>query len=82
MKIVNLKVYLAVTEGHTNDGIVTNSQTNNTICVPYVYWTVHHLDSRIKIDQLDVTCFIISLDNAQHVSDVNTSILRRLRFIC
>ena len=37
--------------------------------------------SRIKIDQLDVTCVIISLFNAQHVSDVNTSILRRLRLI-
>jgi len=36
----------------------------------------------IKIDQLDVTCFIISLFNAQHVSDVNTSILRSLRLIC
>ena len=42
----------------------------------YVYWTVHHLDSRVKTDQLDVTSFIISLFNAQHVSDVNTSILR------
>jgi len=31
--------------------------------------------------QLDVTCFIISLFNAQHVSDVNTSILRSLRLI-
>ena len=41
----------------------------------YVYWTVHHLDSRIKIDQLDVTCFIISLFAAQHVSNVSTSIL-------
>ena len=30
----------------------------------------------IKRDQLDVTCFIISLFTAQHVSDVNTSILR------
>jgi len=29
----------------------------------------HHLDSSIKRDQLDVTCFIISLFNAQHVSD-------------
>jgi len=48
----------------------------------YVYWTVHHLDSWIKIDQLDVTCFIISLFNAQHVSNVNTSILRSLRNIC
>jgi len=35
-----------------------------------------------KTDQLGVTCFIISLFNAQHVSDVNTSILRSLRLIC
>ena len=35
----------------------------------------------IKGDQLDVTCFIISLFNAQHVSDVNASILRSLRLI-
>jgi len=48
----------------------------------YVYWTVHHLDSWIKRDQLDFTCIIISLFNAQHVSDVNTSILRSLRLIC
>ena len=34
---------------------------------------MHHLDSWVKRDQLDVTCFIISLLNAQHVSDVNTS---------
>ena len=47
----------------------------------YVYWTVHHLDSWIKRDQLDVTCFIISLFTAQHVSDVNTSIFRSLRLI-
>ena len=47
----------------------------------YVYWTVHHLDSWIKRDQLDVTCFIISLFNARHVSDVNTSILMSLRLI-
>jgi len=40
------------------------------------------VDSWIKRDQLDVTCFIISLFNAQHVSDVNTSILRGLRLIC
>jgi len=47
-----------------------------------VYWTVHHLDRWIKRDQLDVTCFFISLFNAQHVSEVNTSILRSLRLIC
>ena len=39
----------------------------------YVYRTVHHLDSWIKRNQLDVTCFFITLFNAQHVSDVNTS---------
>jgi len=39
----------------------------------YVYWAVHNLDSWIKRDELDVTCFVISLFNAQHVSDVNTS---------
>ena len=45
----------------------------------YVYWTVHHLDSWIKTDQLDVTCFIISLFTAQRVSNVSTSIFRSLR---
>ena len=35
--------------------------------------------SWIKIDQLDVTCFIISLFTAQHVSNVSTSIFRSLR---
>ena len=34
--------------------------------------TVHHLDGWIKRDQLDVTCFFISLFDGQHVSDVNT----------
>ena len=53
----------------------------NTLSPSYVYWTVHHFDSWIKVDRLDVTCFIISLFNAQHVSDVNTSILRSLRLI-
>ena len=43
---------------------------------------MHHLDSWIKRDQLDVTCFIISLFNDQHVSDVKTSILRNLRLMC
>jgi len=33
-------------------------------------------------DQLDVTCSIISLFNAQHVSNVSTSIFRSLRLIC
>jgi len=47
-------------------------------------WQSHwHSDdsfySWLKRDQLDVTCFIISLFIAQHVSDVNTSILRSLR---
>ena len=49
--------------------------------VSYVYWTVHHLDSWIKVDQLDVTCFIISLSTAQHVSNVSISIFRSLLLI-
>ena len=40
------------------------------------------LNSWVKSDQLDVTYFIVSLFNAQHVSDVNTSILRSLRLTC
>ena len=40
------------------------------------------LCSWIKIDQHDATCFIISLFNAQHVSNVSTSIFRSLRLIC
>ena len=35
----------------------------------------------IKRGQLGVTCFIISIFTTQHVSDVNTSILRSLRLI-
>ena len=66
--------------------VVTPCALTYTLNTPtresYIYWTVHHLDSWIKRDQLDVTCFIISLFNAQHVSDVNTSILRSLRLIC
>jgi len=37
--------------------------------------------SWIQIDQLDVTCFIISLFTAQHVLNVSTSIFRSLRLI-
>ena len=35
----------------------------------------------VKRDQLDGTCFVITLFSAQHVSDVNTSILRSLQLI-
>ena len=36
------------------------------------------ISGSIKIDQLDVTCFIISLFTAQHVSNASTSIFRSL----
>ena len=42
---------------------------------------MHTILSSIKIDQLDFTCFIISLFTAQHVSNVSTSIFRSLRLI-
>jgi len=41
-----------------------------------------HTQNWVKRDQLDSTCCIISLFNAQHVSDVTTSILRSLRRMC
>jgi len=59
-----------------------NNATAHMLWKSYVYWALHHLDSWIKRDQLDVTCFFISLFNAQHVSDVNTSILWSLQLIC
>jgi len=40
-----------------------------------------HLVTWVKRDQLDATCFIIIFFSAQHVSVVNTSILRGLRRI-
>ena len=43
---------------------------------------MRHFGNWIKRDQLHVTCFFISLFSAQHVSDVNTSILRSMRLIC
>jgi len=42
--------------------------------------TITHL-CWVKRDQLDGTCFIITLFSVQHVSDVNTSILMSLRLI-
>ena len=41
----------------------------------YVYWTVHHLDSRIKIDHL----MSLALFFAQHVSNNSTFNFRSLR---
>jgi len=67
---------------------------NENISIVYIYIYIYIYNpiffqlskilpfSWIKRDQLDVTFFIISLHNAQHVSDVNTSILRSLRLMC
>ena len=47
---------------------------------PNVYWTVHHCNSWRMKDQLDVTCYILfHFLCAQHVSDMNISIIRSLR---
>ena len=43
------------------------------------YWTVHHCNSRRMKDQLDVTCYILFHLCAQHVSDINISIIRSLQ---
>jgi len=52
---------------------------HNKVMFIYIYIYIYIW---IKRDQLDVTCFIISLFNAQQVSDVNTSILRSLQVMC
>jgi hypothetical protein len=48
----------------------------------FIFYVAHifiETNSWIKIDQLDVTRFIISPFTAQHVSNVSTSIFRSLR---
>jgi hypothetical protein len=55
------------------------------VCLPHFKFSIiwhNTLQFWIKRNQLDVTCFFISLFDAQRVSDVNTSILRSLRLIC
>ena len=59
---------------------------SGSMCVGVTVWfgwggvvtlcRLKNLSSRKKKDQLDVTCFFISLFNAQRVSNVSTSILR------
>jgi len=49
---------------------------------PYVYWTVHRCDSWRIGNQLDATCYYVLFHffYAQHVSGINASIIRSLRF--
>ena len=46
---------------------------------PYAGWS--NASAYTNTDQLDVTCFIISLFTTKHVSNVSTSIFRSLRLI-
>ena len=46
------------------------------------FWTVHHLDRWIKIDQLDITCFIISQFTAQHCFEYSYIHLQELATYC
>jgi len=82
-----------VTERAGNAPLFFNSRNEWRRMFSVMFWLLHKPtncdtqedtkpDGWIRRDQLDVTCFIISLFNAQHVSDVNTSILRSLRLIC
>jgi len=64
-------IELFLTINWTSLSLIINKENTS-----YVYWTVHHLDSWVKRNQLDATYFII-LFNAQHVSDVNTTTLKR-----
>jgi len=64
------KVYISV---YYNMKVITNRNYTQSHTI---------FNGWIKRDKLDVTCSFISLFNAQHVSDVNTSILGSLRLIC
>jgi len=59
---LQLKCYIYNTCSKFNDvGFLLFIKSQFTINESYVYWAVHHCDSwRIK-DQLDVTCYFISL---------------------
>ena len=57
----------------TNEGVNKRRERQEKKVKPRNRW--------IKIDQLDVTHFIISLFTAQHVSNVSTFIFRSLRLI-
>ena len=50
-------------------------------CKCFVWVLSMVFNSWIKVDQLDVACFIISLFTAQHVSNISTSIFRSLLLI-
>ena len=75
----NTESYYCVWGGVISNTYVTRLWTKHK--KSYVYLNVHHLDSWIKTDQLDVTRFIISPFTAQHFFNVSTSIFRSLRLI-
>ena len=64
-----------------DDNEVGYSETLSTHSVQMVKYSDRTTRGRIKIDHLDVTCFIISLFTARHISNVSTSIFRSLRLI-
>jgi len=53
---------------------------SGSMCVGVTLW--FGCGGVVSVCRLKHQCFIISLFNAQHVSDVNTSILRTWRLIC
>jgi len=61
-------------------GLCHGLYCSGTMCVGVTLWS--GWGGVVSGCRLDVTCLFISLFHAQHVSDVNTSILRSLRLIC
>ena len=87
-----IKVYYAPTHEQLGSSVLpksatyTHQQRHDQYMQPHHHWFNHTLmnhnfTSWIKIDQLDVTCFIISLFTVQRVSNVSTAIFRSLRLI-
>ena len=85
LKILNIYMYIYISIKY----ILFNTTPHfKNVCTKFMnlweiakLWTFLYIyvDSWITIDQLDVTCFIISPFTIQHVSNVSTSIFMSLR---
>ena len=78
----NLCILLNYQRIFINYSLSKSVQTLHTSIRTFILSVSAHPTQLNKDRPTDVTCFIISIFNAQHVSDVSTSIFRSLRLIC
>ena len=62
--------------------IIRRNMIKSVYCLSYVYWTMHHCDRwRIKENLMSLAILFHFL-SAQHISDINISIIRNSRLLC